>query len=134
MTAVLHDFTILVEQAQFLADWHLASVDASRWDTFEQRAEVRYRPMMGDHPVVPPRGVTYPDSNLESDSLYLIDSEDKWHLLRPFLIGRDCTKCKTWSTFHADMYEGKLAIKSLEHGHTDDGLWLADALRYVYLL
>ena len=134
VSAVLPDLTLLVEQAQFLADWPLAYVDASQWDTFKQAAAVRYRPMMGDHPVVPPRGMTYPDSTLEPGSLYLIDSDDRWHLLRPFLIGRDCTKCKTWSTFHADMHEGKLVIKSLEHGHTDDGQWLAEALQHVHLL
>ena len=32
-------------------------------------------------------------------SLYIIDSEYQWHLLRPFLVGRDCPICKNWSTF-----------------------------------
>jgi hypothetical protein len=97
-------------------------------------AAVSYRPMMGDHPIVPPRRTTYPDSTLEPGSLYVIDSDDQWHLLCPFLIGRDCPKCKTWSTFHAYVDGGKLIIKSLEHGHTDDDQWLTEALQHVGLL
>jgi hypothetical protein len=134
VSAVLPDYTTLVEHAQFLADWPLAYVDSSRWDTFRNTAAVSYRPMMGDHPIVPPRRMTYADSTLEQGSLYVIDSDDQWHLLRPFLIGGDCPKCKTWSTFHADLDHGKLVIKSLEHGHTHDGQSLAEALRHVGLL
>jgi hypothetical protein len=134
VSAVLADYTTLVERAQFLADWPLAYVDSSRWDTFRYTATVSYRPMMGDHPIVPPRRTTHPDSTLETGSLYVIDSDNKWHLLRPYLIGRDCPVCKTWSTFHTDMDDQKLVIKSLEHGHTDDGQWLAEALLHVNLL
>jgi hypothetical protein len=134
VSSVLPDYTTLVEHAQFLADWPLAYVDSSRWDTFRHTAAVSYRPMMGDHPIVPPCRTTYPDSTLEPGSLYVIDSDDRWHLLRPFLIGRDCPECKTWSTFHADLDHGKLVIKSLEHGHTDDGQWLTEALQHVSLL
>lgn len=128
------DYTTLVEHAQFLADWPLAYVDSSRWDTFRRTAAISYRPMMGDHPMVPPRRTTYPESTLEPGSLYVIDSDDQWHLLRPFLIGRDCPTCKTWLTFHVDLDHGKLVIKSLEHGQTDDGQWLAEALQHVSLL
>ena len=134
VSAALTDFTTLVEHAQILADWHLAYVETTRWDTFRQTADVSYRPMMGDHPVVPPRRTTHPDSNLEQGSLYLIDSDDRWHLLRPFLIGRDCPVCKAWSTFHVDRDNDNLVINSLEHGHTADGEWLAEALQHVSLL
>jgi hypothetical protein len=51
---------------------------------------------------------------------HIIDDDERWHLLRPFLAGKRCKECKTWSTFHADIAsdgkEGKLIIKSLEHG------------------
>lgn len=41
------------------------------------------------------------------------------HLLRPFLIGRDCPTCRTWSTFHADRVpRTAVFFKSLGHGHT----------------
>lgn len=68
-------------------------------------------------------------------SLYIIDSEYQWHLLRPFLVGRDCPICKNWSTFHVDRDDqGALVIKSLEHGHIDEGDSLAEPLHHVGLL
>lgn len=94
--------------------------------------------MMGDHPIVSKRQCQYPNSGLEQGSLYIIDDDERWHLLRPFLVGKRCTVCKTWSTFHADMTsdgkDSKLQIKSLEHGHTEPGEWLAAPLEHVGLL
>jgi hypothetical protein len=78
--------------------------------------------------------MTYHDSNLEKASLYLIDSDERWHLLRPFLIGRDCPRCKNWSTFHVDWVDDKLVLKSLEHGHIVDGEDQAEDLRQVGVL
>jgi len=90
---------------------------------------------MGDHAIVPPRVTERPSNDLEHGSLYIIDSENRWHLLRPFLIGRDCPVCKNWSTFHVDRDEhGTLVIKSLEHGHTDKADSLTEPLRHVGLL
>jgi hypothetical protein len=134
VSAALPDLRVLLEHAQFLADWPLAHIDTVRWDIFRSSAAVTYRPMMGDQPVVPPCTTTYPHSTFEQGSLYLVDSDDEWHLLRPFLIGRDCPECKNWSTFHADRSKHMLIIKSLEHGHTIDAANYAEALRHVGLL
>jgi hypothetical protein len=129
------DLTILVEQAQFLADWPLTYVDSTRWDTFRAVAAISYRELMGDHAIVPLQITERQSNDLERGSLYILDSEDRWHLLRPFLVGRDCPVCKNWSTFHADRGDhGALVIKSLEHGHVSAGDFLAEPLRHVGLL
>jgi len=128
------DLTTLVEQAQFLADWPLVYVDSTRWDTFRGIATISYRQMMGDHAIVPSQVTEHPNNDLEQDSLYIIDSEYQWHLLRPFLVARDCPECKNWSTFHVDRAERALVIKSLENGHIAEGDWLTESLSHVGLL
>ena len=58
-------------------------------------------------------------STVETDSLYLIDSSDQLHLLRPFMIGMDCRECGQWSTLHPDrrLSAECIGYKSFEHGH-----------------
>ncbi|MFB7575193.1 restriction endonuclease [Streptomyces sp. NPDC056165] len=113
------DLTRLVERARFLADLPLLEITDVRWDAFARSARVEYRELAGDHPVVPTRTMTSPSNDLETGSLYLRDTEGALHLLRPFLIGRDCPTCRTWSTFHADRVpKTAVVFKSLEHGHT----------------
>ncbi|MDF2272083.1 hypothetical protein P2Q00_42740 [Streptomyces coacervatus] len=115
------DVTHLVERARFLADLPLLEITDVRWDAFARSARVEYRELAGDHPVVPTRTMTSLSNDLEKGSLYLRDTEGALHLLRPFLIGRDCPTCRTWSTFHADRVpKGAVVFKSLEHGHTCD--------------
>lgn len=132
------DLATLARRAAFLTDWTLAEVVTSSWDSFRKTATVMYRPMMGDHPIVTTRQGHYPGSELEQGSLYIIDDDERWHLLRPFLVGKRCTVCKTWSTFHADMAsdgkKGILCLKSLEHGHIETGDWLSEPLEHVGLL
>ncbi|MFB7112689.1 hypothetical protein [Streptomyces sp. NPDC056291] len=113
------DLTRLVERARFLADLPLLEITDVRWDAFARSARVEYRELAGDHPVVPTRTMTSPSNDLETGSLYLRDTDGALHLLRPFLIGRDCPTCRTWSTFHADRVpKTAVVFKSLEHGHT----------------
>lgn len=129
------DLKVLLDAARFLTDWPLIQVTDVRWDSLTQTARFEYRELMGDHPVVPTQAETYPDSNLETGSLYLRGYERRLHLLRPFLIGRDCPRCRTWSTFHVDTApKGTVVLKSLEHGHTLDEPTLTEAVQVVGLL
>jgi hypothetical protein len=132
------DLGTLAGRSAFLTDWTLVDVVTSTWDSIRKTATVMYRPMMGDNPIVSPRQGHYPGSDLEKRSLYIIDDDERWHLLRPFLIGKRCTECKTWSTFHADMVhddkKSELYIKSLEHGHVEPAEWLSEPLKHVGLL
>jgi hypothetical protein len=130
----LDELSALLEEAQFLADWPLIHIYSTRWDTLRVAATISYRQLMGDHAIVPHQTTERPDNDLEQGSLYIIDSDIKWHLLRPFLVGQDCPVCKNWSTFHVDEEKGALVIKSLEHGHISDGSLLVEPLRQVDLL
>lgn len=111
------DLSLLANHARFLADWSLIEVTAATWDAFRGRASLSIRRLLGDHPVVPVSTMVYPDNAVETGSLYLADRDHRIYLLRPFLTGQICPLCRTWSTFHADNVDGKLVLKSLEHGH-----------------
>lgn len=138
VTQAFADLATLARSAEFLAEWTLADVVGTSWDSFKKTATVTYRPMMGDHPIVSTRTDSYPTHDIEQGSLYIIDDDDQWHLLRPFLVGKRCTVCKTWSTFHADMAsdsgETRLLLKSLEDGHVQSGQSLSQPLEQVGLL
>lgn len=129
------DLKNLMDAAQFLADWPLVHVTEVHWDSLTRTSRVRYRELMGDHPVVPTRTETHANNDVEVGSLYLRGHERQLHLLRPFLIGRDCPICRTWSTFHVDRAPTTtVVLKSLEHGHTVENATLADVIRAVGIL
>ena len=130
----LSDLLTLAEKAQFLADWPLIQITSTRWDTLRGEATVSYRQLMGDHALVPIRTMTSQRNDLEQGSLYIVDSGRKMHLLRPFLIARECTVCKNLSIFHFDLDAGEFVLKSLEHGHVVADNSLAEVLRRVSLL
>lgn len=128
------DLMTLLDAAKFLSDMTLIHVTRVHWDSIHRRTEVAYRELMGDHPVAPTRTLDYDDPGIEVDSLYIIDTSHRLHLLRPFLIGRICTVCRNWSTFHCDSVKGQqVTLKSLEHGHPADDHTLAATLRQVGL-
>jgi hypothetical protein len=129
------DLAILMDRAKFLADWPLLHVTSARWDTLRRSTEIGVRELMGDHPVVPTKRTRVNESGLEEGSLYLQDQSHRLHLLRPFLVGRDCPKCRSWSTFHIDQVPGDTVIlKSLEHGHTMRDPAFIDSLKSVELI
>ncbi len=133
----LADLTCLLEAARFLADWPLLHLTTVRWDSLTRTAALEYRELAGDHPVVPTRTMTVPRNDLEAGSLYMRDSDHELHLLRPFLVGRDCPTCRLWSTFHVDRApKDKVILKSLEHGHVveDASPVLRASLEHVQLL
>jgi hypothetical protein len=123
------------QAASFLSDLPLMHVTSARWDEFKKLATVRYRELMGDHPVVPTRTITYDEPGIEEDSMYIMDGQRRLCLLRPFLAGSTCPECRNWSTFHIDRSaDGKIEYKSLEHGHPKEDALLDEALPYVGLL
>ena len=114
----LDDLTTLYRAASFLADLPLMHVTSARWDGFKKLATVRYRELMGDHPVVPTRTMTYDEPLIEEDSMYVMDGQRRLYLLRPLLSGSVCPRYRNRSTFHIDgSADGKIEYKSLEHGH-----------------
>lgn len=135
VNTALDDLTTLYQAASFLSDLPLMHVTSARWDKFSKLVTVRYRELMGDHPVVPTRTIAYDEPDIEEDSMYVMDGQRRLRLLRPFISGRACPKCRNWSTFHIDgSINGKVAYKSLEHGHPIGDALIDEALRHVGLL
>lgn len=117
--SALGDLRTLTRAAEFLVDMPLRHVTETSWDSFVRKATVTYREMVGDHWVVRSQTTQVPSNEIESDSLYVVDPEGHWHLLRPYLVVRNCPECRTISTFHVDAVKnGEVRFKSLENGHT----------------
>jgi hypothetical protein len=133
--AALADLSALYQAAGFLSDLPLIQVTDFQWNTFRKSATVSYRELMGDHAVVPTRTITYDQPGIEVGSTYILDGQRRLWLLRPFLDGRMCPKCRNWSTFHIDgPGNGRVAYKSLDNGHTIEDAALGEALAHVGLL
>lgn len=129
------DLKVLAAGSRFLADLPLIEISSVRWDSIQQTAEVNYRELMGDHPVVPTRVMSYSVNDLELGSLYILGDLGRPYLLRPFLIGKDCPACRNWSTFHVDRSGAEgVTLKSLEHGHTLTDGGLVETMEGVGLL
>ncbi|MCW2901821.1 MAG: hypothetical protein JWO67_4086 [Streptosporangiaceae bacterium] len=111
------DLRCLLASARFLADLTLIHVMAVVWDDFQGAETIRFRGLMGDHPVVPTSAMQHTGDRVETGSLYLADRDHRLYRLRPFLTCEVCETCHSWSTFHADKVKGTLVQKSLEHGH-----------------
>lgn len=115
----LDDLRTLTRAAAFLVDMPLRHVTETSWDSFNRKASVTFREMIGDHWVVKSKTAEVASNEIESDSLYMVDPDGHWHLLRPYLVVRNCPECRTISTFHVDAVKnGDVRFKSLENGHT----------------
>ncbi|NEE23027.1 hypothetical protein G3M58_93330 [Streptomyces sp. SID7499] len=135
LQTALADLRFLLERALFLADLPLVDVTSVRWDSLRKHASVEYHRLMGDHPIVPISTSEQHHPGLEVGSLYVIDSERRFHLLRPFLMRQLCPRCRAWLTFHIDRLEKqKVVLKSLEHGHLLKDSSTRGALQHVGLL
>jgi hypothetical protein len=133
--AALADLSALYQAAGFLPDLPLIQVTDFHWDSFRKRAIMSFRELIGDHPVVPTRTISYDRPAVEVGSTYILDGQRRLWLLRPFLAGRTCPKCRNWSTFHIDgMGDGRAIYKSLEHGHMMEDAALDEALAHVGLI
>ena len=112
------DLRSIMFALEFLADCELIIVDNTRWDRIKRRSTIRFRALVGDHPMVPIRTIVESAGDLEQGSLYLRNSAGHYLALRPFLIGSNCADCDHWSTFYPDeLVDGGLRYKSIERGH-----------------
>ncbi|MGC5332857.1 hypothetical protein [Micromonospora sp. DT62] len=127
---------VLLSGADFLSDLRLVYLPSIRWDALRRVATLRLQELMGDHSIVPSRVMDYSSNELEQGSLYIMDADGRLHLLRPFLLWKNCPACTQWSTFHVDLAprENDVVLKSLEHGHTMNDESIREPLRQVGLL
>ncbi len=122
----------LLQVTEFLTDYPLRYIEATRRDTLRKVTRYDYRELMGDHALVPVSHAETSDTEIEAGSLYLLDRAGKLHLLRPLLTGRECPVCHSWGTFFLDtqLKAGKgVVLKSMEHGHTIEDMEALDPLR-----
>ncbi|MGV9671698.1 hypothetical protein ACWDPV_14065 [Gordonia sp. NPDC003504] len=126
---------VLLSGAGFLIDLPLLLVTATQWDSLEGRGTISFRRLAGDHSVVGVEQMTVTDPTIEAGSLYVRDSRQGLHLLRPFLVAQECPICRNLSIFHIDKASGgEVTLKSLENGHTLHKRDFASALKAVGLL
>ncbi|WP_156388298.1 MULTISPECIES: hypothetical protein [unclassified Rhodococcus (in: high G+C Gram-positive bacteria)] len=103
----------------FLLDSPLVVARNLQWDSIRQEGVLDYQMLSGDHSVVPVRQMPVALPTIEAGSIYLLDSKQTLHLVRPFLTGTNCQRCGTFSLFYVDQHRNQeLTIKSLEHGHS----------------
>lgn len=107
----------IMESLSFLSDLSLRYVNDFQWDDLAKEGRVSYEELIGDHPAISTTSGTA-TVMLEKGSLYIVDSLDRWHRIRPFLTRERCTECQSWSTFYLDrIRDSDVKLKSLEHGH-----------------
>jgi hypothetical protein len=126
--------TTILESAEFLVDLPLVIGEGDQWDELSEQGRIYYRQLSGDHPIVKLQSMPS-DRRVQKNSLYLMDTERRLHLLRPFLTAMHCPVCRSLSTFHIDLVspEGPV-LKSLEHGHQTVQEPLREAFIQVELL
>lgn len=132
----LHDHLLAVLRgAAFLVDIPLIKMHSMEWDSLRKSGVARVQRLAGDHASVPFTEVLTADPTLERGSLYAESTTGHLHLLRPFLVGTECTTCHRWSTFHPDGYRNATVyLKSLEDGHVIENDGISASLRAVGLL
>ena len=104
--AVSRHLEELFRALEFWLDNPLVIARSVHWDSIEKAGSLTYKRLAGDHPIVqtremsvdtPTREMSVDTPTIEMDSLYLLDSNQKMHLLRPFLVGTNCVRCGTFS-------------------------------------
>lgn len=110
----------LLSGVEFLSEYPLRYIERAQWNSRRRESHVTYRDLIGDHPLTPIGEEIVTADPLEDGSLYLVDREGQYHLIRPLLLRRRCPECGTMATFALDGYDqrtGGCRLKSLEHGH-----------------
>jgi hypothetical protein len=131
------DIAVLLEGADFLADYPLRMIEATKWRELDGRLEYEFRDLRGDHPLVPQGIAIAGTPRLESQSLYFAARDGSLCRVTPFLIRAVCPNCGNPSTFCLDRYragDGVPVVRALEHRHTMERPDLLDEFRAAGLL
>ena len=129
----------LLEALDFTSEYPLRYVEHSRWDSIRGLSSLQYRELLGDHPLTMLEDEEHEGAPIEAQSLYLVDRQRSWHLLRPLLLRHACPECGKPSTFVLDSVDaraGSYRLKCMEdsHVHQSDDKALLGGLRHVGLL
>lgn len=127
---VINDLQLLLEHASMLADATLIYLADNKWDSLRGTGRATVQILHGDHPLARSEYLNHDVRDLEEGSLYVIDGQGRWTLLRPFLTRNRCPECGSWSIYHPDRQVDRvLQLKALDHGHTTAGPDVYDALQ-----
>jgi hypothetical protein len=110
----LKNLETLYSAMEFLTDFSLIAIEDVRPDTLQHVTEYSYRPLKGDHPLVPVQHDGSTIKTMEKGSLYLRAKNDQLILLRPILQRMECPVCANISVFYLDNYDKKTGICSLK--------------------
>lgn len=114
-----HHLAVVFDGLDFLTDYKLIQITGTKHDSFLKKTEFQYRDLTGDHPLPSVHSSESTRSDLETDSLYMIDQNGNLHLFRPLLQYLECPECHHLSTFFLDTYPGEgelVSLKSFERG------------------
>ena len=131
------DLEVLLSAVEFLAEYRLRAIEETRRDSLSGLTLIRCRDLMGDHPLVPLAEDQQESAEIEKDSLYFLDRTGRYYLARPWLTWQQCPKCRRPAAFHPERYDrsqGRVSLKSLEHGHVMDDNSLLSVFRTLKFL
>ena len=102
---------------EFLTDYKLAYVAEVFTDTLSNSTRFIFKDLTGDNQLPRTSEEILARTDIERNSLYLMDGEKKWYLARPYLHYLKCPECHQMSTFYLDKLSSRddfVVIKSFE--------------------
>jgi hypothetical protein len=110
----VEELRTLLDAVEFLSEYPLRFIEATRRDSITRMTTYRYRDLMGDHPLTSIRESIDASPEIEANSLYFLDRAGRMHLLRPLLNRLQCAECGNWATFYLDRFNVKTRICTLK--------------------
>jgi hypothetical protein len=135
--AARSDLEWVLDGADFLVDYPLRLIEATRWREILNSEDYDYRDLRGDHHLVALESGQIQGQRLEPGSLYLGTRRTRLYKLSPALIRASCPHCRAPATFCFDKLDretGAPVFRALEHRHTAARPDLADELKAIGLV
>jgi hypothetical protein len=135
--AARSDLEWVLDGADFLVDYPLRLIEATRWREIVNAEDYDYRDLRGDHPLVPLEHGQVEAQRLEPGSLYVGTRRDRLFKLSPALVRASCPHCRAPATFCFDKLDRETrapVFRALEHRHTAVRPDLADELKAIGLV
>jgi hypothetical protein len=135
--AARSDLKSIFDGSEFLVDYPLRLVEATRWREVSDTEEYEYRDLRGDHHLVPLEQGQTQRQRLEHGSLYVATRRGQLFKLSPALVRASCPHCRAPATFCFDKLDretGAPVYRALEHRHAAIRPELAEELKQVGLV
>jgi hypothetical protein len=101
----------------FLTDYRFIFITEARFDSIRKINRYQYLDLTGDNTLAQRHedqaNCADLESNLESQSLYLIDRKGQLHLFRPLLHYLECPECHLMSTFFLDTFDSSESLENV---------------------